>query len=286
MSAATGLTNPGAEAIRQKGWLRAHKWLLLRRAAQVFFLAIFLTGPWAGLWLVEGTLSSSLTFEVLPLSDPYVLLQGLATGYLPHVTALLGGAIVLLAYALIGGRVYCSWVCPINPVTDGAHWLRERLGLRKGWQPSRHSRLWLLATTLAVSAVTGTIAWEVVNPITMLQRGLIFGLGFAWSVVIAVFLFDLFVSRRGWWRAPLPGRRLLRARGTQEPAAGQRQSPPKLRRLHGLLRRLSRAAGHHPRAQGRGQGPWASDPVSRLYQLRALHRCLFGQRLSLHPPFR
>ena len=198
MTAATGLAQPGAEAVRQKGWLRAHKWLLLRRAAQFFFLAIFLTGPWFGLWLVEGTLSSSLTLEILPLTDPYVLLQGLAAGQWPHVTALLGAALVLLAYAAIGGRVYCSWVCPINPVTDGAHWLRERLGLRKGWQPSRHSRLWLLAATLAVSAVIGSIAWEVVNPITMLQRGLIFGLGLAWSVVLAVFLFDLFVSRRGW----------------------------------------------------------------------------------------
>jgi ferredoxin-type protein NapH len=52
--------------------------------------------------------------------------------------------------------------------------------------------------TLVASAVTGTIAWEMVNPITMLFRGLVFGLGFAWAVVLAVFLFDLFVSRRGW----------------------------------------------------------------------------------------
>lgn len=194
----TGRAHPGAEAVIRRGWLSAHKWLLLRRLAQLFFLAIFLIGPLAGYWLVEGTLSSSLTLGLLPLSDPYVLLQGLAAGHWPYSSALIGGAIVLLAYALIGGRVYCSWVCPINPVTDGAHWLRERLGLSKGWQPNRQIRLWILAMTLVVSAATGTIAWEAVNPVTMVQRGLVFGLGFAWSIVAAVFLFDLFVSRRGW----------------------------------------------------------------------------------------
>jgi ferredoxin-type protein NapH len=114
------------------------------------------------------------------------------------MTAIIGALIVGVAYALIGGRVYCSWVCPINPVTDGAHWLHEKLGLQKGWQPKKNTRYWVLGMVLIVSALTGTIAWEFVNPITMLHRGLVFGIGFAWSFVIAVFLFDLFVSRRGW----------------------------------------------------------------------------------------
>jgi ferredoxin-type protein NapH len=181
-----------------KGRLGARKWLLLRRASQALFLALFLLGPLTGLWLVRGTLISSETLGILPLSDPYALIQALAAGHLPATAALVGGAIVLVAYGLIGGRVYCAWVCPINPVTDAADWLRRRLGLPKGRQPAPAARLWLLAATLAVSAVTGTIAWEFVNPITLLHRGLLFGLGFAWAAVLAVFLFDLLVVRRGW----------------------------------------------------------------------------------------
>lgn len=194
----TALQHPGATAVAEKGWLRAHKWLLLRRLSQVAFMGLFLLGPIAGVWIVEGNLTSSLTLGLLPLTDPYVLLQSLAAGHWPATTALIGGLIVLLAYAVIGGRVYCSWVCPVNIVTDGAHWLRERLGVRKGWQPKRQTRLWVLGMTLAVSAVSGTIAWEAVNPVSMLHRGLIFGFGLAWTIVAAVFLFDLFVSRRGW----------------------------------------------------------------------------------------
>lgn len=189
---------PGVKAVAVKGWLPAHKWLILRRLSQGFFLGLFLLGPLAGIWLVKGSLSSSLTLDILPLSDPYVLLQSLVAGHLPETAALLGGLIVLLVYATIGGRVYCAWVCPVNVVSDTAHWLRERLGMPKGWQPKRQTRLWILAMTLLVAAVTGTIAWELVNPVSMVFRGLVFGLGLAWAVVAAVFVFDLFVSRRGW----------------------------------------------------------------------------------------
>ncbi len=188
----------GQEAVEAKGWLKAHRYLILRRASQLFFLSLFLIGPWFGIWWVKGNLTGSLTFDILPLTDPFVFLQSLAARHWPEATAITGALIVAMAYALIGGRVYCSWVCPINPVTDAAYWLHNRLDLPRGWQPKRSTRLWLLATVLIISAATGTIAWEFVNPISMLHRGLIFGMGLAWAFVLAVFVFDLVVARRGW----------------------------------------------------------------------------------------
>lgn len=188
----------GAEAIAVKGWIGAHRFLILRRLSQLFFLGLFLIGPWFGIWWVAGNLAGSRTLDVLPLTDPFILLQGVVAGHWPELTALLGAVIVLVAYALIGGRVYCSWVCPINPVTDAAHWLHEKLGLQKGWQPKRSTRFWIMGAALAVSAGTGMIAWELVNPVTMVHRGLVFGMGAAWGLVAVVFLFDLLVARRGW----------------------------------------------------------------------------------------
>ncbi|MTI01944.1 quinol dehydrogenase ferredoxin subunit NapH [Roseibium sp. RKSG952] len=188
----------GQEAIEAKGWMGAHKYLIMRRLAQLTFLGLFLLGPWFGIWWVKGNLNGSLTFDTLPLTDPFVLLQGMFAQHWPEMTALIGALIVGGAYAVIGGRVYCSWVCPINPITDGAHWVHDKLGMQKGWQPKRTTRYWILGTVLLVSAATGTIAWEVINPISMLHRGLIFGIGFAWTFVLAVFVFDVFVSRRGW----------------------------------------------------------------------------------------
>jgi ferredoxin-type protein NapH len=189
---------PGAEAVRVKGRLVAHRWLLARRFAQGGFLAIFLLGPWLGWRLVDGTLASSRTLGVLSLTDPLVLLQSLAAGHLPAATALTGALIVIVAYLIAGGRTYCSWVCPINPVTDAAHWLSNRLDLPKGWQPRRGTRQALLLVVLAGSALTGTILWELVNPVTMAHRALVFGTSGAFLIVLAVFLFDLLVSRRGF----------------------------------------------------------------------------------------
>jgi ferredoxin-type protein NapH len=188
----------GAEAIAEKGWFASHKWLLMRRISQLTILALFLVGPLAGLWIVKGNLSYSYTLGVLPLTDPYVLLQALAARQLPEKLALIGVAIVVAAYLLVGGRTYCSWVCPVNLVTDLAAWLRGRLGIRGSAHVSRSARYWILAMTFIVAALTGTIAWEMLNPVSMLHRGLIFGLGLAWTVIAGIFLFDLFVMRQGW----------------------------------------------------------------------------------------
>jgi ferredoxin-type protein NapH len=190
------MAEPAAPAPR--GFLARNQWLLARRASQLAILVLFLIGPWFGVWWLKGNLASSVLLDVLPLTDPFVLLQSYVGGHGIEKTALVGALTVLAVYALIGGRVYCSWVCPVNIVTDAAHWLRMRLHIGVNWQPRKATRMWILAASLGVSAATGAIAWELVNPVTMLQRGLVFGLGLAWIIVLAVFLFDLMVSRRGW----------------------------------------------------------------------------------------
>lgn len=191
-------TRPGADALAAKGWFKTNRWLLLRRISQLSILTLFLLGPMAGIWLVKGNLNYSLTLGTLPLTDPYVALQSLVSGHVPETLGLIGVGIVLLFYFLVGGRVYCSWVCPINIVTDTAGWLRARLGIKGSAQLSRQTRYWMLAMTLVGSALSGVVLWELINPVSMLHRGLIFGLGTAWAIVLAIFAFDLFVMSRGW----------------------------------------------------------------------------------------
>ncbi len=197
--AGTNVTHPGAEAIEVKGRIGAHKWLILRRISQFGILFLFLLGPWFDIWFVKGNLASSLTLDVLPLTDPYVLLQTLVAGMLPVSTAFLGAAIVLGFYLIVGGRSYCSWVCPVNLVTDLASWLRRKLNIRgNGAAIDKNTRYWMLGATLLLAMLSGSLAWELVNPVSMMHRGIIFGMGFAWAVILAVFLFDLFVSKHGW----------------------------------------------------------------------------------------
>lgn len=182
----------------RRGWLHSHRWLVARRTSQLGILGLFLAGPLLGVWWVKGTLTSSVTLGVLPLTDPFVLAQALAARHWPAMAALVGAAIVVAFYAIAGGRSYCAWVCPMNLVTDAAGSLRRRLHIRTMRSPSRTTRYWLLAGTLASAAVTGSLAYELVNPVTILQRGLVFGMGLGWGFVLAVFLFDLLVAPRGW----------------------------------------------------------------------------------------
>ena len=181
-------------------WRPSHRWLIARRLVQAGVLGLFLIGPLTGWWLVKGTLASSLTLGKLPLTDPFILLQSLLAGHRPQAAAVIGAGIVALCYALIHGRAYCAWVCPVNAATDGAAWLRRRLGLTdRPLRLSRHARLWVLIGCLAASALTGTIAWEAVNPITATYRGLIFGgFGLAALAMGSVFLIDLIAGERSW----------------------------------------------------------------------------------------
>lgn len=188
----------GHEAWRRNGWWLAHRYLLLRRLAQAGFLLLFLSGPLFGIWIAKGTLASSMTFDVLPLTDPFVLLQSLAARHWPEASAIIGAVIVLAAYLILGGRTYCAWVCPVNPVADFAAWMRRRFGLDKGWVIKRETRWYVLAMVVVVSGLTGTIAWELINPITAIYRAFLFGTLFALIPVAALFVFDLLVARDGW----------------------------------------------------------------------------------------
>jgi ferredoxin-type protein NapH len=71
------MTTLGDDAVATKGWLKAHRFLLLRRLSQFGILALFLSGPLLGVWIVKGNLASSLTLDLLPLTDPHVLLQSM-----------------------------------------------------------------------------------------------------------------------------------------------------------------------------------------------------------------
>ncbi len=193
----TAMILPGA-AVAEKGWWLAHRYLLLRRLSQLAVLGLFLLGPLAGIWIIKGNLSGSLLLEVIPLTDPLVLAQVLATRHLPETSALIGAGVVIALYAALGGRVFCSWVCPVNAVTDAAGWLRRKLNFSAGRTPDAGLRYWLIGAVLLACAITGQAVWEFVNPVSMTQRAIIFGGAAAWGAAAAVFLFDLFIAPRGW----------------------------------------------------------------------------------------
>ena len=179
-----------------------YRYLILRRVTQIGILILYFGANAWGWSLLKGNLSSSLLFGFIPLSDPYATLQMVAAGATLAVDLVIGTAIITLFYFLIGGRAFCSWVCPINMVTDTANFVRRKLEINRVQgvkQPAtRNIRYWVLALSLVISAIMGVTAFEFVSPISMIHRGIVFGLGFGWAVLVVIFLFDLFVLKDGW----------------------------------------------------------------------------------------
>ena len=189
----------GREAVATKGWWQASKWLVLRRLSQIAILATFLLGPWAGIWIIKGNLSSSLLLDTVPMTDLLTFAQVLAARFTAVTSqAIIGAGVVLLFYLLIGGRGFCAWGCPMNIVTDAAFWLRRKLRVPAGSAPARETRYWLLGMVLLLAFVTHSLAYELINPVSMLHRGLFYGMGLGWAIILAVFLFDLLIAKRGW----------------------------------------------------------------------------------------
>lgn len=58
-----------------------------------------MSGPWFGVWILHGNYSSSLLFDTVPLTDPLMTLQSLASGHLPATVALTGAVIITVLYA-------------------------------------------------------------------------------------------------------------------------------------------------------------------------------------------
>lgn len=181
--------------------MKKFKFLVMRRISQIALLFLYFMANYAGWEILQGNLSSSLVFGVIPLSDPYAILQLFFSGAIVGTNALLGAAIIVVFYGLFVGRAYCSFVCPINMITDFAAYLRRILGIGALGSPillKRFIRYVVLVLSLILSAFFGMAAFEVISPISMLHRGLVFGMGFGFFGILLIFLFDLFLVKNGF----------------------------------------------------------------------------------------
>ncbi|EGQ9190681.1 quinol dehydrogenase ferredoxin subunit NapH [Vibrio parahaemolyticus] len=188
--------NAGKEAVEKLGWWRAHRFLILRRLCQLTIIALFMAGPTLG--VLTGNLSSSMLLDTVPLSDPLIVLQALATGHIPEFNALLGVVIVVVFYAILAPRAFCAWVCPLNIVTDLAAWLRRKFKIKASYRWSPAIRYWLIPVLMLGSALSGAILWTWLDPVAALHRGLVFGMGAGWVLIALVFVLDLLLVEHGW----------------------------------------------------------------------------------------
>jgi len=181
--------------------IKKYRYLILRRITQISIMVLYIGANVWGWKILMGNLSSSNLLGSVPLSDPYAVLQMFVAGAVISTDLIVGALIVIAFYAIFGGRAFCSWVCPVNIVTDTANYLRRKLRINqvaKKVPLSRNTRYWVIGISLIISAMMGVAAFEIISPVAMTHRGLIFGMGFGWAAILSIFFFDLFVVKNGW----------------------------------------------------------------------------------------
>ena len=179
--------------------IKHNKYLFLRRIVQLSLIVLFTGGNLWGWTFLRGNLSAASVLDTVPLTDPFATLQLALAGGALAFDIWIGALIVILLYGLIVGRAFCSWICPMNTIIDLAHWIKRQFKIESIKIPvSRNFRYYWLVLSLILSLILGYAAFELVSPVSLLYRGLIFGIGLGWGFIGAIFLLEI-LSGSGLW---------------------------------------------------------------------------------------
>jgi len=143
------------------------KLVALRRISQALFLALFIYILWSTTYPLAGIFPPSAFFVTDPL---LIIMTSVAERIvLPGLVFSLG----MIGLALVLGRVFCGWVCPLGTSIDIAGACRRR---RPGAEPTdmqnralRRIKFILLALITVTASAGKQVAW-IFDPIVLAAR--------------------------------------------------------------------------------------------------------------------
>jgi len=189
---------------------RFPRWTWARRATAAIFLLTLVLGRFDEFPWLKGSTAATRLFGFLWLADPLGALEvTLATRHL--VVSLLVAAGLLVTFYALAGRVFCGWFCPLGLLLDLNAHLRERLrrelrvrGLNlPDFHFPRGGQYGLLILAVGLSLITRLPAFQLVSPINILARALIFAPGPEMLLVWAIVLMES-VAPYGFCRSLCP----------------------------------------------------------------------------------
>lgn len=186
---------------KKKLSIRAKRWLVIISIHLLFFLSFAID-----IQVLEGTLSGS-RFLGFHLIDVYATLEVyLATYHMP-INMVIGTVTIVVVYLIIGGRTYCSWVCPYGLLSEIGEKLHATLVSKKIIKErsfDNRVRYIFWAIFLILASTSGYLVFEVINVVGILSRFIAYGWSIALVWVLAVFLMEVFFARRAWCRYLCP----------------------------------------------------------------------------------
>lgn len=197
--------------IAEKLHARAHAehkntWRNRRWAVLILVNLLFVVSFHFDIQLLEGALTAS-RFAGFHLIDLNSALQVMLAHKHIIINLVIGTGTVFVIWLLLGGRTFCSWVCPYHLLaewTESLHLYLVKKKLVTDQPMDRRMRTisWFLFALLAIG--TGYTVFEAISPTGILSRALIYGAGVALLWVLALLVFEVFFSRRAWCRYACP----------------------------------------------------------------------------------
>ena len=165
---------------------RMKRWIVVISIHLLFFLSFHID-----IQTLEGTLNGS-RFLGFHLIDPFTTIQMFLATYHMPINMIIGTVTILLFYLFIGGRTYCSWVCPYGIISEIGEKLHNILLTKKIIKERKFDHrvrhiFWFIF-----------LVFETFNVVGILSRFITYGWSLAVVWVLAVFLIEVFFSRRAW----------------------------------------------------------------------------------------
>jgi ferredoxin-type protein NapH len=187
--------------VPHKNTWRNRRWLTLL-AVNLLFVVSY----WLDIQLLEGALTAS-RFMGFHMADLNSALQVMLAFKEVLINLVIGTTTVLIMWILLGGRTFCSWVCPYHLLAEWAEKVHLKLVEKKivknrTFHRGMRTVLYLVFALLAM--VTGYTVFETLSPTGIISRALIYGPTIALVWVGFLLLFEIFVSRRAWCRYACP----------------------------------------------------------------------------------
>ena len=182
------------------------KWRRRRWAVLIAVNLLFVLSYQLDVSVLEGALTGS-RFVGFHMADLNSALQVMLAYKHIVLNLVIGTVTVFIMWWLLGGRTFCSWVCPYHLIAEWAEMLHLYLakkGLVTDHPFDRRTRTWFWIIFVILAVVTGYTVYEMISPTGILSRALIYGPGLALLWVVLLLLFEIFYSRRAWCRYGCP----------------------------------------------------------------------------------
>ncbi|MGE5547988.1 MAG: NapH/MauN family ferredoxin-type protein [Solirubrobacterales bacterium] len=185
---------------------KVHTWRNRRWITLLVVNLLFVLSYRFDVQLIEGALTASrvIGFHFADLNSALQVMLAFKTVL---INLVIGTTTVLVMWWLLGGRSFCSWVCPYHLLAEWAEALHLKLaakGIVKDHALDRRLRTVLYIVFALLAVVTGYTVFETISPTGIVSRAMIYGPSLALVIVGVLLLLEVVYSRRMWCRYMCP----------------------------------------------------------------------------------